>query len=77
MSEYIKEKLVPVTMSYKCDVCRMGDMINSKTDMMVLMSYPPQYPHKCNNCGDIKNFMDVMYPSVKLITKKEYNERNM
>lgn len=30
---------------------------------IVLSSYPPQYPHRCNKCGNTKSFTNV-YPRI-------------
>lgn len=44
-----------------CDDCNIGTM--EQTSVM-LPSYPPQWPHKCNNCGVIKNLWDK-YPAIR------------
>jgi hypothetical protein len=55
---------------YICDECRMGEMVRH-TDT-VLMTSPPQYPHKCNECDEVRNFSEV-YPQtiVKYFNQKE------
>lgn len=40
---------VKIIMVYqRCDKCGEGYM---ETNGNVLLSYPPQFPHICNNCG--------------------------
>jgi len=43
---------------YRCDDCGKGIMTRED---MVLMSHPPQYPHKCDACGQRRN-LDESYP---------------
>ena len=33
-------------------------------DDVVFMTYPPQYPHKCNKCGTSATF-NKKYPSIE------------
>ncbi len=48
--------------NYECDVCHSGNMI--RNDNLILTSYPPQYSHKCSNCGAETYFQDS-YPLIK------------
>ena len=50
-----------VGVDYTCDDCNTGVM--EQTGVM-LMSDPPQWPHKCNNCGVTKNLWQK-YPTVR------------
>lgn len=61
MAEF-KEKLIPIRISYRCDMCKEGEML--PTDA-ILCSYPPQYPHKCSNseCTHVEIFL-VSYPYI-------------
>lgn len=45
---------------YICDECKESNM--EYTGNMIF-TYPEQYEHKCNNCGNVKNF-NVKYPEV-------------
>ena len=52
----------PVTMykvSYKCPLCRKGYMETQAG--CVALSDPPQYPAKCNICGE-KRMLNNIYP---------------
>lgn len=57
--KWVREKLI-------CDLC--GYEMISEESSVVLMSYPPQYVHKCTNevCGYTINMMDK-YPVVKMV----------
>ena len=55
-------KIKPVGVKYICDVCNEGKMLPDGD--IVLTSYPPQFPHKCDNCGHKENFT-VKYPNVR------------
>jgi|APSaa5957512493_1039668.scaffolds.fasta_scaffold00751_3 hypothetical protein len=48
---------------YICDECGQGEMVRHND--IVLTSYPPQFPHKCTNCDEIKNFFEV-YPQTTI-----------
>ena len=47
---------------YQCDKCKIGNMVRSGNIM--LMTDPPQYPHKCDNCGNMEN-SNISYPYTK------------
>lgn len=55
--------LKPVKIDYECDKCKAGRYAFSG---IVLTSYPPQYPHVCDECDDKKTF-NVKYPYIKYI----------
>jgi len=46
---------------YKCDWCNDGYY---EPTGICLTSCPPQYPHKCSNCGINRNFL-VIYPLIE------------
>jgi hypothetical protein len=46
------------TVGYLCDECGKGWMEPTGT---MLTSNPPQWPHKCNECGEQKTFWEK-YP---------------
>ena len=48
----------------KCDKCGNGLML--KDGNIILTTEPPQYPHKCNNCGHQENYF-FPYPYQKLV----------
>lgn len=50
-----------VGVDYICDACNTGVM--EQTGVM-LMTDPPQWPHKCNNCGTATNLWQK-YPTVR------------
>lgn len=61
MAELVAEsKIFQVYM--QCDNCG-GEM---RPTGEYLASNPPQYPHKCQNCGTIKNFLHT-YPCQRLV----------
>lgn len=61
MEMVLEAKLLIVHMV--CDKCGKGKMIPTE---IALMSFPPQYPHKCDNCGHTDNF-SISYPYQKLV----------
>jgi hypothetical protein len=52
---------IPVWVDYICDKCNTGLMERSGP---VLMTSPPQYPHKCNHCADVKR-LTKSYPEIR------------
>ncbi len=64
----IEREAVAIEVSRECPECHSGEM--EGTSGMVLMSYPEQYPHKCNNCGHKQHYSGVQYPYIKHGTKK-------
>jgi len=59
MEQRIEVKTIQV--DFKCPKCISGFL---RPTGMVLSTYPPQYPHKCNNpnCDYHERFMEVSYP---------------
>lgn len=52
-----------VIVAYQCDKCDEGQMIPTG---VALMSYPAQYPHKCNRCGHEQIFRQP-YPMKQIV----------
>lgn len=52
-----------IQVNYHCDECPDGSMLPTG---ITLTSYPPQYPHKCTNCGATKTF-NTIYPYLEYI----------
>lgn len=50
-----------VGVEYTCDECQAGVM---EPTGVVLASYPPQWPHQCDNCGATKNLWQK-YPTIR------------
>lgn len=50
-----------VGVDYICDNCNTGEM--EQTGVM-LMTDPAQWTHRCNHCGQTKNFFQK-YPSIR------------
>lgn len=61
-----KRPVKTVWIGYWCDQCGQGEMKHVGT---MLTSSPPQYPHKCTNCGYEETFWSS-YPQITY----EYNE---
>ena len=57
-----RKEVKPIKVDYKCPKCDNGYL---RTYGTVLTSYPPQYPHKCNNlkCDYVQNF-SITYPYI-------------
>jgi hypothetical protein len=51
----------PVGVDYVCDVCNTGLMVQVG---LMLPTDPPQWKHKCSNCGDTKDFF-AKYPDLR------------
>lgn len=56
------------TVNKKCDKCGKGLMLRSGN--MTLATYPPQYPHECNNCGKVENY-NKEYPYYEVVPIEE------
>jgi len=56
-----QKPLRPMMVDYQCDECGKGYY---RFGGKVLASYPPKFPHVCNNCGDKKTFK-VTFPYIK------------
>lgn len=57
-----KEEVKTIQVDYTCDKCGVGKMRPSGN---VLMTYPAQYPHFCNNpekCDGVNTFAGITYP---------------
>lgn len=63
MSEMVAE-VKTLTVHMICDKC--GNGLMSRYGNIILTAYPPQYPHKCNNCGYEENY-PIMYPYNRLV----------
>lgn len=59
MPEFETPKQV-VSVDYICDKCGEGTMV---FEGIILMSYPPRYPHICNSCSHSQTFK-VKYPTI-------------
>ena len=54
-----EKKLMMKTFLLKM-ICECGGEFRAGNE--VLMSYPPQYPHKCTKCGEERTFSGKSYP---------------
>lgn len=61
MAEVTKQIKV-IGVDYVCDKCGIGKM---RPTGVCLDSYPPKYPHVCDNCGYEDWFIDVTYPTTR------------
>lgn len=52
-----------VQIDYKCDYCGSGYM---RPTGIMLTSYPPQFPHRCNKCGVSMTFVEE-YPIARYV----------
>lgn len=68
MEKIAESKVFQVLMI--CDKCGKGEMRQTGT---VLMSNPPQYPHKCVVCGNTENLLH-RYPYQRLVAIEEPRE---
>ena len=57
----------PIRVDYKCDTCGEGYYRHTG---IVLTSYPPQFPHACNKCGDSRTFWE-RYPTLRYVGEGE------
>jgi len=59
-----RKQVVTVQVDYKCPKCDKGYLRHTGR---VLTSYPPQYPHRCNNpeCDYGETFSDKCYPHLE------------
>lgn len=64
MSQEKKTELIPYRVELICD-CG-GQMLPTG---VILLSDPPQYPHRCNKCGKEETCWDSKYPYI------EYKEK--
>jgi len=58
----VKEKVDTFSIKMMCNKCGIGEMLPDGTS---LLSWPPQYPHKCTNinCRNIENYIEC-YPKI-------------
>jgi len=56
-----RQEVKTIQVDYKCPKCNTGYL---RPTGIVLCTYPPQYPHKCNNpkCDYGQTFPDARYP---------------
>ena len=66
MAEFVAEAKVFVV-HMKCEKCGEGIMVPFGD--VALMTYPPQYPHKCINCGNVENYAAI-YPKHRFVLKE-------
>ena len=61
----VKRKMVPYEINRICEKCNRGWMkLKSERGIVnVLMTYPAQYPHICDNCGAVGTFTQT-YPYI-------------
>ena len=57
----VRKEVKPIRIDYLCPRCKTGYLRPSGT---VLTTYPPMYPHTCNNeeCDYGETFTDKSYP---------------
>lgn len=66
-----KKEVKTIQVDYTCDKCGIGKMRPSGN---VLTTYPPQYPHFCNNpikCDGSNTFTGITYPYVDYVLIEE------
>ena len=72
-----KVEMIAFKVYAKCDKCEKGNMETTKE---TLLSYPPQYKHKCNRCG-YEAYYREQYPRMiyeekpKKIIRKDWRKR--
>ena len=54
-----KYKVTTYEIDFKCDVCEEGYM---RPTGEVLLTFPMQYPHRCNHCGAEMIVREHTYP---------------
>ena len=70
MAEIVAE-VKTLSVHMKCDKCQNGLM--EPDGNIVVTTEPPLYPHKCNNCGYMENYL-FRYPYQKLIPIEQLRE---
>jgi len=55
----ISQEVRTFEVHYICDECGKGEM---KASGACLMSNPPQFPHRCQECGAEKTMFNKAYP---------------
>ena len=56
----LKTEIKSYRVTFLCEECNEGDMVYTG---MELTSNPPWYTHRCNKCGEYKNFRR-RYPGI-------------
>ena len=56
-----RKEVKQVQVDYQCPKCKKGYL---RPTGMALTTYPPQFPHKCNNCDYMETFRDKQYPYI-------------
>ena len=56
-----KRRVIPICVDYICDKCGEGRMRPGNT---YLPTYPVQYPHECDRCGNVQTFL-CKYPRIE------------
>lgn len=51
-----------------CEIEGCDGMVESCAGT-VLMSSPPQYPHKCTKCGTEQHILGITYPYIEHVTR--------
>lgn len=65
MSE-IESDVRTVLVDYICDEENCGGcVVKDSSKPMLVMSDPPEIPHRCMNCGKEYMFANIVYPTVK------------
>lgn len=59
---YIKVPVKVYKVYRACEKCGRG--VYKRDGSIVLTAYPPQYPHKCDACGDMRTF-PLEYPCIE------------
>jgi len=57
----------PIRVTYRCDECGEGEMVNPKPDWS---SSPFQVLHSCSNCGAEKTFTEML-PTIRYVKEGE------
>ena len=57
----VRRQIRPYAVDMICNKCGVGIM---RQEGFELTSYPPQYQHKCENCGHTEMF-DQCYPRIE------------
>ncbi len=70
MEEITKSVPILITVKQRCDQCKEGYM-EEMDSKITLLTYPPQYPHKCNKCGYTQNYIKA-YPYSEVVSEEEY-----
>jgi hypothetical protein len=58
----VRREVKTYIIEYECPECKEGNLYPTGR---VLLSSPPQYPHKCNKCGYKETFRGIKYPKTE------------